>query len=190
MAEKVLKKVEDHLNCSICLDTYTDPKLLQCFHVYCRQCLVKLVYRDEHQQLVLSCPICRQVSPIPARGVAGLPSAFHINQLLEIVDTHKKEEDTASSAERAGGASASNVPQGKVTYSCLDHDGKKPELYCETCEKLICSHCALKGGRHHTHDHMLIGEAFWKNKQDIETLVEPMEKQLAIISKTLAQWMP
>ena len=124
MAEKVLKKVEDHLNCSICLDTYTDPKLLQCFHVYCRQCLVKLVYRDEHQQLVLSCPICRQVSPIPARGVAGLPSAFHINQLLEIVDTHKKEEDTASSAERAGGASASNIPQGRSLSPALTTTGR------------------------------------------------------------------
>ena len=186
MAEKVLKKVEDHLNCSICLDTYTDPKLLQCFHVYCRQCLVKLVYRDEHQQLVLSCPICRQVSPIPARGVAGLPSAFHINQLLEIVDTHKKEEDTASSAERAGGTSASNVPQGKVAQSCPDHDGKELELYCETCEELICSHCALKGGRHNTHDYELISEAFEKNKRDIESWVEPMEQQLAVAGKALA----
>ena len=44
MAEsKAIKKLEDQLNCSICLDTYTDPKLLQCFHVYCRKCLIKLV---------------------------------------------------------------------------------------------------------------------------------------------------
>ena len=187
MAEKVLKKVEDHLNCSICLDTYTDPKLLQCFHVYCRQCLVKLVYRDEHQQLVLSCPICRQVSPIPARGVAGLPSAFHINQLLEIVDTHKKEEDTASNVERAGGASASNVPQGKVAQSCPDHDGKELELYCETCEDLVCFHCTLKNGRHHSHDCELLSSAFEKYKEEIKLSVEPMEKQRAKANEVLAQ---
>ena len=184
MAEKVLKKVEDHLNCSICLDTYTDPKLLQCFHVYCRQCLVKLVYRDEHQQLVLSCPTCRQVSPIPARGVTGLPSAFHINQLLEIVDTHKKEEDTASSAERAGGASASNV---KIAQSCPDHDGKELELYCETCEDLVCFHCTLKSGRHHSHDCELLSSAFEKYKEEIKRSVEAMEKQRAKASEVLAQ---
>ena len=35
MAEKtLLRKVEEELKCSICLGTYTDPKLLQCFHVY------------------------------------------------------------------------------------------------------------------------------------------------------------
>ena len=28
MAEKALKKVEDQLNCSVCLDIFTDPKLL------------------------------------------------------------------------------------------------------------------------------------------------------------------
>ena len=187
MAEKVLKKVEDHLNCSICLDTYTDPKLLQCFHVYCRQCLVKLVYRDEHQQLVLSCPTCRQVSPIPARGVTGLPLAFHINQLLEIVDTHKKEEDTAPSAERAGGASASNVPQGKVAQSCPDHDGKELELYCETCEDLVCFHCTLKSGRHHSHDCELLSSAFEKYKEEMKLSVEPMEKQRAKANEVLAQ---
>ena len=40
MAEEAIKKLEEQLNCSICLDTFTDPKLLQCFHVYCRKCLV------------------------------------------------------------------------------------------------------------------------------------------------------
>ena len=65
MAEKALKKVEDQLiDCSICLETYTDPKLLQCLHVFCRKCLVKLVVRDQQGQLILTCPICRQDTPV------------------------------------------------------------------------------------------------------------------------------
>ena len=84
MAEEVLEKLKEQLNCSICLDTYADPKLLQCFHVYCRKCLVPLVVRDEQGELGLTCPTCRQVTPIPAGGVAGLQSAFHINRFLEI----------------------------------------------------------------------------------------------------------
>ena len=93
MAESI-KAIQKH--CSICLDTYTDPKLLQCFHVYCRKCLVKLVDRDQQGQLFLSCPICRQATPVPANGVAGLQSAFLITPLLEIVEEHKKETPAAS----------------------------------------------------------------------------------------------
>ena len=90
MAEEALKKLEEQLNCAICLDTYTEPKLLQCFHVYCQQCLVKLTVRDQQGQLSLTCPTCRQVTPITGRGVADLQSAFHINHLLEVRQSFKK----------------------------------------------------------------------------------------------------
>ena len=102
MAEEVLKKLfEDQLNCSICLGTHTDPKLLQCFHVYCRQCLVPLVDRDQQGRLGLSCPTCRQVTPIPDRGVAGLQPAFHINHLLEVQESLQKVENPAATPEGA-----------------------------------------------------------------------------------------
>ena len=104
MAKEALEKVEERLNCSICLDTYTDPKLLQCFHVFCRQCLVPLVVRDQQGRLGLTCPNCRQVTPIPAdRGVAGLQPAFHINNLLEIQESLKKAETPAATPEGAVG---------------------------------------------------------------------------------------
>ena len=84
MAQSLAMEVEEQLNCSICLDTYTDPKQLQCNHVYCQECLVKLVVRDQQGQLGLPCPTCRQVTPIPCGGVAGLQSAFHINYILDL----------------------------------------------------------------------------------------------------------
>ena len=46
VAKQALKKLEDQLTCAICLDTFKDPKLLQCFHVYCRDCLQRLVVTD------------------------------------------------------------------------------------------------------------------------------------------------
>ena len=53
--EQALRKLEDQLTCGICLDSYTEPKLLQCFHVFCKQCLERLVVRDR-QGLSLHCP--------------------------------------------------------------------------------------------------------------------------------------
>ena len=182
MADKALKKVEDQLNCSICLDTYTDPKLLQCFHVYCQGCLVKLVVRDQQGHLVLTCPICRQVTPIPANGVTGLQPAFHINHLLDILNEHKKEEGSAAERDLVYIAGKK-----KDNQFCSEHDGKALELFCETCGELICLHCALKKAKHHSHDYEVLDEAFEKYKEEITPSLEPMEKRLVTINKALAQ---
>jgi DNA-binding beta-propeller fold protein YncE len=154
MAERVLKQLEEQLNCSICLDTYTDPKLLQCFHVYCRKCLVPLVNRDQQGKLGLPCPNCRQTTPNPDRGVAGLRPAFHINCLLEIKDSLQQHEN-------------SKPTDGKWASHCLIHEGKVLELYCETCRELICSKCALRGGSHHDHEYEELDQAFEKYKVEI-----------------------
>ena len=181
MAEKVVERarVEEQLNCSICLDTYTDPKILQCFHVFCRQCLVPLGVRDQQGQLSLTCPTCRQVTPIPARGVAGLQSAFHINNLLEIL---KKFENTQATPE---GATTDLNPVNKASY-CFVHEDKKLELYCETCGELICYKCVTKSGKHHSHDYEELNIAFEKYKEEITSSLEPMEKQVTTIKKALA----
>ena len=184
MAEKIVERVEEQLSCSICLDTYTDPKILQCFHVFCRQCLVPLGVRDQQGQLSLTCPTCRQVTPIPARGVAGLQSAFHINNLLEILeDSAKKLGNSPATPERATPTDLN--PINKASH-CFVHEDKELELYCETCGELICYKCALKGGKHHSHDYEELNMAFEKYKEEIISSLEPIEKQVTTIKKALA----
>ena len=75
------QELEEQLTCSLCLDTFTDPRTLQCLHVFCKDC-VNLAISGQQ----LTCPNCRQVMPVPASGVAGLPAAFQIKCLLEIVN--------------------------------------------------------------------------------------------------------
>ena len=186
MAEEALKKLEEQVACSICLDIFTDPKLLQCFHVYCRQCLVPLVYRDQRGKLGLTCPTCRRVTPIPDRGVAGLQPAFHINHLLELHESFQKVEDPAATLQ---GSAPTDVNPVKKVRHCFDHEGKEFELYCETCGELICWRCALKGGKHHDHDYEELDQAFEKYRQEITSSLAPaMEKQVTIIKKALAQF--
>ena len=187
MAEVPVEKLDEQLNCSICLDTYTDPKILQCFHVYCQKCLVKLVIRDQQGQLSLSCPICRQVTPVPASGTAGLQSAFHINRLLEIVDKHKKAKDALASAERVDSKAESLSPHKSSTICCSEHDGREVELFCETCEELLCLKCVIKGGKHHSHDYKDINESFERYREAVTPSLEPMEKKMTTITKVLTQ---
>ncbi len=186
MAEEAIQKVDKQLNCSICLDTYTNPKILQCFHVYCQKCLVKLVIRDQQGQLSLSCPICRQVTPVPASGTAGLQSAFHINPLLEILDQHKKAKGESASAETVDSKAESLSPSNSA-LCCPEHSGREVELFCETCEELLCLKCVIKGGKHYCHDYRDINESFERYREQVMPSLEPMEQQMATVTKVLTQ---
>ena len=188
MAGEAIRRLEEQLNCSICLDIYDDPKLLQCFHTYCRKCLVKLVIRDEQGDLSLTCPICRQATPIPANGVAGLQSAFQTNEFLRIRDDLVKERDMAVSLEGPKVDATPLTPSAKKTIPiCFEHVDKELELYCETCEQLICLKCVIKGGKHHSHNCDEIKNVYERYKEEVRPSLDPMEDKLNTVKKALAQ---
>ena len=177
MAEEIIKKLEEQLNCSICLDTYTDPKLLQCMHVFCQQCLVPLVTRGQNGQLSLTCPTDRQVTPVPARGAAALQSAFHINHLLEIYnDAVKKLDNPAPTL-----ILCPNQAAKELRSHCVMHNDKEVELYCETCDKLVCIKCVLRGGYHHNHHCEEVDLAFDRYQKKIRSSETIIKEALADI---------
>ena len=124
VADQALKKLADQLECSICLDPFTDPKLLQCFHVFCKDCLEPLVIRNQHG-LSLRCPNCRHSTLLPANGVSGLQPAFHIHHLFEIRDALQK------------------VKQGQEGQKTPCEKCKKREVngFCRDCGKFVCEVC-------------------------------------------------
>ena len=36
------RQLEDNLTCGVCLDTYTNPKVLTCHHSFCTTCIQSL----------------------------------------------------------------------------------------------------------------------------------------------------
>ena len=180
MAKEALKKLEDELSCSICLDTYTDPKLLECFHVYCRKCLEPLTRNQQ-----VTCPKCRQVTPIPDGGATSLQSAFHINPILEFQDTVKKLQNPPVALEGAVGCSTNVPPTRNEIYHCFEHVEEELKLYCETCQELICLKCAIRDGKHCTHNYEELSQAFKKYAKDRESAKLSMDKQIVTVSKTL-----
>ena len=124
-AKQALKKLEDQLTCAICLDGYKNPKLLQCFHIYCKDCLQRLVVTDRQDQPSLCCPTCRQSTLLPpATGVSGLQSAFHIHHLFEIQDILKKVKD----------------PQKLLCEKCTKTT-RTATNFCRDCGEFICEKC-------------------------------------------------
>ena len=125
MAESLEAVTKDKLTCAICLDTFKDPKLLHCFHVYCKNCLERLVVQDTLGQLSVCCPACRRSTLLPpATDVSDLQSAFHIHHLFDIQDALKKVKEPQK------------VLCGKCTKS------QRPATsYCRDCGQFICAVC-------------------------------------------------
>ena len=147
-----------------------------------------LVDRDQRGQLGLSCPICRQVTPVPNRGVADLQSAFHINHLLELQDSFQKLDNPAVALEGAVGGTTNAAPSREAVRHCFGHPEEELKLYCETCGELVCLKCAIKGlGKHFGHDCKELDKAFQEYKEEITSSLQPMKKQVAIMKGVLAQ---
>ena len=223
VAKHALKKLEDQLTCAVCLDAFKEPKLLQCFHVFCKDCLQRLVVQGQQGQLSLRCPNCRQSTILPptATDVSSLQSAFHIHHLLEIQDALQKLKQPnkvkcdrcktprlATSYCRDCGQFICEVCSTvhndwdtfakhevvalekleskvkeldalkKVTLYCSMHQGKELELYCETCEELICHNCTVSKHCRPEHKYDLVTDTFEKHKSDITTSLQPVDQQL------------
>ena len=73
----------------------------------------------------------------------------------------------------------------KVTLYCSLHEGKELELYCETCEELICHNCIVKKHRDHQYD--LVTDTFERQKGEIIASLEPVERHLENANKMLKQ---
>ena len=53
----------EHLKCAVCLDQYTEPKVLPCLHTFCKRCL-QGVLNYEGAVWKLICPTCRSSAKV------------------------------------------------------------------------------------------------------------------------------
>ena len=77
------------------------------------------------------------------------------------------------------------VPPKKKVMFCSKHSAKELDLYCETCEELICQHCTVRVHRDHQYD--LVTDSFQKHKDVLVTSLQPVEQQLDTVTISLQQ---
>ncbi|XP_059778620.1 tripartite motif-containing protein 2 isoform X7 [Balaenoptera ricei] len=119
------------LICSICLERYKNPKVLPCLHTFCERCLQN--YIPAHS-LTLSCPVCRQTSILPEKGVAALQNNFFITNLMDVL-----QRTPGSSAEESSILETVTAVAAGKPLSCPNHDGNVSERIAGTAWPRGCS---------------------------------------------------
>ena len=97
--------------------------------------------------------------------MAGLQPAFQTNHLLDILKEHKKAKEGA--------------------LYCADHQERELELYCESCEQLICVQCVAT--EHKGHHCSLLKDVLEKCKEEIKASLTPAKEQLSAVGKASKQ---
>jgi len=124
-----LKAVTDDTECSICTEVFTDPRVLPCLHTYCLKC-IQSWFKDELPGDEVACPLCRQESTIPEKGLEGLPRNFWVEKMLHV------RELTSIGTQSA--------PCSMCTYRATSETAKidSATTYCLQCQEAFCEPCA------------------------------------------------
>ena len=120
--ESFLRNLTKQVTCSVCLETYKEPKIISCFHTFCCECLEKHA-RVSQRHGKFRCPECQAEIHLPeGNRFEALPTSFFHNSLLNIL------------AVRQSG-NGINVTCGNCKkISSNVH-------YCFDCARFMCSDC-------------------------------------------------
>ena len=121
--EPLVKNFKKHLECSICLDTYNEPKTISCLHTFCSQCLDNHA-RASHRQGKFRCPECQAQIDCLKEIVSTVyqPASSIHNSLLSLL------------AVRQSGDGSSMTCGNCKKKSCDVH-------YCFDCARFMCPDC-------------------------------------------------
>uniref|UniRef100_A0A6J0SW93 RING finger protein 223 isoform X2 n=2 Tax=Pogona vitticeps TaxID=103695 RepID=A0A6J0SW93_9SAUR len=119
------------IECSICFNTYDNlfktPKVLQCNHTFCLECLARLTAArpPNHVEDELPCPFCRQVTEIPHEGPPGLQTS---TDLLATLPPEFQREKTLWMEGTKLCCRQSSDPETADNYVSIDVAPSKPEV--------------------------------------------------------------
>ncbi|XP_061475287.1 zinc finger protein RFP-like [Rhineura floridana] len=150
--ESPVQNLCDETTCSICLEYFKDPVIIDCGHIFCQACITQYWGKSDRDA---SCPQCRE----PCQEKKFQP----IRQLASIVEIAKK-----LSLEMAKGAEA----LGRV---CERHQ-EPLKLFCEEDQAPICVVCD-KSKEHRQHKVIPTEEAFEEYMGKILSHLELLNKR-------------
>ncbi|XP_013412483.1 tripartite motif-containing protein 2-like isoform X3 [Lingula anatina] len=210
----VVKQIhKQFLSCGICLQQYTNPKVLPCLHTFCELCLYDYIPLES---LSVSCPLCRQQSILPQEGVSGLQSNFLINNLMEMLENpqlctscdsgavaktkctncnhslcescsqlHKQDVDLQThDLVSLDKLSPSESKEGMLPQLvCPNHQGELLKFYCASCDTAVCEECTAL--EHHDHRITTMEDAIQEHQSALRNLIHNAQARIPVIEDAI-----
>ena len=198
--------MRDIVECPICLETLTEPRMLACFHFYCQKCVADMKQVQQAEAVGYECPLCRTFT------ASDEPKSLPImNQLMEALQAASTDVKTCERcnkgsikwrcldckdnfcsecrqlhdsfklfrAHRIEAIGDSGKPVIDDIVFCQVHSSEQVKLHCRDCKKLICILCNLT--THKTHSVETIEEAL---QQILPVVKDNQVKVKALIEQT------
>ncbi|CAD5223208.1 unnamed protein product [Bursaphelenchus xylophilus] len=145
------------LLCGLCQGIYRDPRVLACFHSFCRECL------DQHAAGLsrVNCPACNSRTQLSQLGVDGLLADY---ALIHAVKIHELKEGNIDRFEL-------EVSKTKKCH-CLEHRSRPLQFYCLSCDFAVCQECTQKDHPRPMHQLEPIENAAQAQLMAIENLID------------------
>ena len=120
--ESFLKNLKEQVTCSICLDTYKEPKIISCLHTFCCNCLKRHALTSQRNGKY-RCPECQAPIDLPKDNrFDSLQTSFFHNSLLGILAVRQ-------------------IGDGR-SISCSQCRKNNTQMhYCFDCGRFMCPDC-------------------------------------------------
>ena len=113
---------EKCLTCTVCLESFKEPKVLPCCHTFCKSCLERILEKAK-VKTNLVCPQCRAEHKVPPNGPEGFLTDFSVLELNKSLTSDLE----------------SDSPQ----LVCGDCDSSDAAVaFCSVCHSYLCSACS------------------------------------------------
>ncbi|KAK3600574.1 hypothetical protein CHS0354_003512, partial [Potamilus streckersoni] len=190
--------------CSICMDSFKNPKLIPCHHSFCFKCLEDYV-RANLRNGRFDCPLCRESADLPKEGVSGFQTNFYIDNNSEEKFTcdlcgpksiacgrcldceenfcqsccHAHERMKATKHHKISNLGTLDPEmKGKIRQRifCDEHPEEEIKLVCQTCNVLICVLC--NAVNHKNHAARTVATAADEMKKKLEVTLDKCNERL------------
>jgi len=130
-----IRSINDLMQCAICRQTLSQPKLLPCFHTFCLDCLRKS-FEDRQPGARVPCPVCNRSVTVPDDGFEALPPHLFVEHLLDAKKiseqlTMQQRCDICCDSDDDGNAGGAGESTEHFATS-----------YCGECKQFLCGQCS------------------------------------------------
>ncbi|CAF3716439.1 unnamed protein product [Rotaria sp. Silwood1] len=192
--------VEELTTCTICRESFKDPRLLPCSHTYCRQCIERMASENKDQ---FECPL-RDGFVTMKKNIRSLPLNKAIRDLVELHASIEelnrctncrmvKAKYACNKCENENFCSScyetvhtppvmqkhqrlSKDEKPPEAIPCIIHPKKSLEYWCLICSKLICIDCLLF--QHKDHNYILLDDVIQGFKTKININLQSIQSSL------------